>query len=114
MTLQLSSALFAGSADKYLPMSAINVMRVVMSFGNVHGAFVMNGLQHYDTTSSKYLDNSIANVNLVHPTFYMNMVHHNLGLVERISRDATPIPRWLGDFCPLLLLLELLQPRTAE
>ena len=34
---------------------------------------------------------------------------HNLGL-QRISQDATPIPRWLGDTRPLLVLVEIPQP----
>ena len=34
-TFQLSSALFGGSADKYLPMSAINGLRIVLSCENV-------------------------------------------------------------------------------
>ena len=46
VTFQLSSALFDGSADKYLPMSAINGMRIVLSCENVKGAFVLNGLYY--------------------------------------------------------------------
>ena len=69
VTFQLSSALFGGSADKYLPMLAINGMRIIMSCENVNGAFVINGLQYYDAGSTRYLDNSIASVQIVDPTF---------------------------------------------
>ena len=45
-----------------------------MSCENVHGAFVINGLQCYNSGTTKYLDNSIASVEIVDSTFYMNMV----------------------------------------
>ena len=41
VTFQLSSALFGGSADKYLPKSSTNEMRVVLSCKNQDGAFVL-------------------------------------------------------------------------
>ena len=43
-TFQLISSLFGGCAEKYLSMSAINGMRIVLSCENVKGAFVTNGL----------------------------------------------------------------------
>ena len=43
-SIQLCSALFGGCADKYLPVSAINGMRITLSCENVGGAFVINGL----------------------------------------------------------------------
>ena len=72
MTFQLSSALFGGSADTYLPMSAINGMHIVLSCENHLGAFVINGLQQYDASSSaKYLDSSVSSVHIVDSTFKM-------------------------------------------
>ena len=38
-TFQLLSSLFAGSADKYLPMSAINGLHITLSCENVSGVF---------------------------------------------------------------------------
>ena len=43
-TSQLISSLFGGCAEKYLSMSAMNGMRIVLSCENVKGAFVTNGL----------------------------------------------------------------------
>ena len=40
-TFQLSSALFGGSDGKYLPMSAINGLRIVLSCENVLGALTL-------------------------------------------------------------------------
>ena len=75
VTFQLSSALFGGYADKYLPMSAINGMRIILSCENVKGAFVLNGLQYRmpNTTPARYLNNAIASVEIVDSTFYMNI-----------------------------------------
>ena len=44
-TIQLCSVLFGGMADKYLPMSAINGVRITLSCENVIGAFVINGFE---------------------------------------------------------------------
>ena len=74
MTFQLSSALFGGSADKYLPMPAINCMCIVLPCENHLSAFVLNGLQNYSTADTKYLDNAIGSIHIVHPAFYVNMV----------------------------------------
>ena len=77
-TFQLSLALFGRSADKYLSMSAINGMCIVLSCENHLGVFVINGLDYHDsiiTVDYKYGENSIASVQIVHPTFFMNMVH---------------------------------------
>ena len=72
-TIQLCSALFGGMADKYLPMSAINGMRITLSCENVIGAFVINGL-NYKTTNPGDTVNTISSVNIYDPTFYLNTV----------------------------------------
>ena len=60
----------SGCADRYLPMSAFNGMRIVMSCENVNGAFVINGLQsqNLDNTSA---ESTIASVQIVDPTFLL-------------------------------------------
>jgi len=73
-TFQLSSALFGGSADKYLPMSAINGLRIILSCENALGALVLNGLESYNATTEKYFCNTIKGAVIVDPTFFMNMV----------------------------------------
>jgi len=72
-TMQLCSALFGASADKYLPMSAINGMRFTLSCENVIGAFVINGLNYHGTVAGDTA-NSVASVNIYDPTFFLNMV----------------------------------------
>ena len=57
VNFQLSSALFGGSADKYLPMSAINGMCIVMSCENKLGAFIINGLDYYGINGTMITDN---------------------------------------------------------
>ena len=69
-TFQLSSALFGGSADKYLPMSAINGLRIVLSCENTLGALVHNGLEAQDAASEKYIYNSVKSALIVDPTFF--------------------------------------------
>jgi hypothetical protein len=44
VTFQLMSSLFGGASDKYLPMSAINGMRIIFSLENVIGSLVRYGL----------------------------------------------------------------------
>ena len=70
-TFQLISSLFGGCAEKYLPMSAINGMRIILSCLNVKGAFVTNGL-YYNAAGDTA--NSISRVIISDPTFFMNMV----------------------------------------
>ena len=66
-TFQLLSSLFGSCAEKYLPMSAINGMRIILSLENVNGAFVLNGLAS-DAAGATTV-NTIAEVKLVDPTF---------------------------------------------
>ena len=68
-TFQLSSALFGGSADKYLPMSAINGLRIILSLEYTNGSLIPNGLEALNTTTEKYYENSIKSVTIVDPTF---------------------------------------------
>lgn len=70
-TFQLCSSFFGGSAEKYIPMSAINGMRLTLSFDNVAGSFVINGL---NSGADGGTLNSIYKVTVSDPTFYMNMV----------------------------------------
>ena len=60
-------------ADKYLPMTAINSMRITLSCENVILFFVINGL-NYKTTSAGDTVTTICSVNIYYPTFYLNMV----------------------------------------
>lgn len=70
ITFQLSSALFGGSAEKYLPMSAINGMRIVFGFENVLGAFCMCGL----TTAGAVINFQTMTVKVVDPTMFLNLI----------------------------------------
>ena len=70
-TFQLLSSLFGGSADKYLPMSAINGLRITLSCENVTGAFVQCGL--YSGVNGTNA-NKCVSVKLYDPTFFLNMV----------------------------------------
>jgi hypothetical protein len=91
VTFQLSSALFGGSADKYLPMFAINSTRIVMSCENRLGAFVINGLDYYDASLAgdyKYAENSIYSVHIVDPTFFMNMVRVDPTIDKQLIASA--------------------------
>ena len=91
VTFQLSSALFGGSADKYLPMSAINGLRMVLSCENFLGAFVINELDYADSSLAadyKYGKNSIASVQIVDPTFYMNMVRVDPTIDKQLIASA--------------------------
>lgn len=69
-TFQLSSAMFGGSAEKYLPMSAINGMRIVLGLENTKGAFVINGL---DTLLHPINFNTMT-VTLYDPTMFLNLI----------------------------------------
>jgi hypothetical protein len=44
VTFQLMSSMFGGSSDKYLPMSAINGMRIIFSLENLIGSCCKLGL----------------------------------------------------------------------
>ena len=63
VSFQLMSSLFGGSSDKYLPMSAINGMRIIFSLENAVGSVVRHGLGTATMT-----------VSLEDPTLFMNMV----------------------------------------
>ena len=66
VTFQLMSAMFGGASDKYLPMSAINGLRIVFSLENLIGSCVKLGLS----------TNTMAqiSVKLEDPTLFLNMV----------------------------------------
>ena len=87
-TFQLASSLFGGSADKYLPMSAINGLRIVLSLENAIGAVVLNGLQSYVASTETFIDNSIKEVRIVDPTFYMNMVRVDPTIDKQLLASA--------------------------
>jgi len=70
-TFQLLSSLFGGSADKYLPMSAINGLRITLSCENVSGAFVQCGLL---SGAAGDTANTCTSVSINDPTFFLNMV----------------------------------------
>ena len=72
-TFQLLSSLFGGCAEKYLPMSAINGMRIIFSMENVNGAFVQNGLMS-GAGARGATANPIQEINVYDPTFFLNMV----------------------------------------
>ena len=74
-------------ADKYLPMSAINGMRITLSCENVIGAFVINGL-NYKTTNAGDTVNTISSVNIYDPTFYLNMVRVDSTVDAQLIRSA--------------------------
>ena len=68
MTFQLSSAMFGGSADKYLSISANNGMRYILSCENHLGAFVINGLRYVSMGSDEVTtsgNNSVESVTIV-------------------------------------------------
>ena len=70
-TFQLLSSLFGGSADKYLPMSAINGLRITLSCDNVSGGFVQCGL---NSGVNGDVANICTTVTINDPTFFLNMV----------------------------------------
>ena len=62
---------FGGTAYKYIPMSAINGLRIVLSCENVNGAFVQNGLRSGAAGDGVYL---CTDITINDPTFFLNMV----------------------------------------
>jgi hypothetical protein len=82
-TFQLLSAMFGGSADKYLPMSAINGMRIIMSMENPLGAFTVNGLGNTGAAIPN------ISVRIGDPTFYLNMVRVDPTVDAQLLSAAT-------------------------
>ena len=70
-TFQILSALFGGSNEKYLPMSAINGLRIILSCESLSGAFVINGL---NSGPNGDVANTLSSVTINDPTFFLNMV----------------------------------------
>ena len=68
-TFQLLSALFGGSSDKYIPMSGINGMRIVMTLEYPKGAFVMCGLNSVASAAQTPFTATIYD-----PTMFLSMV----------------------------------------
>ena len=68
-TFQLLSALFGGSSDKYIPMSGINGMRIVMTLEDPKGAFVMCGLNSVASAAQTPFTATIYD-----PTMFLSMV----------------------------------------
>ena len=84
-TFQLLSSLFGGSADKYIPMSAINGLRIVLSCENVNGAFVQNGLR---SGANGDVANLCADVTINDPTFFLNMVRVDPTVDQQLIASA--------------------------
>ena len=90
-TFQLISSLFVGCAEKYLPMSAINGMRIVLCCENVKGAFVTNGL--YSGVNADAA-NSITRVVISDSTFFMNMVRVDPTVDAQLIKSAQSPDNW--------------------
>ena len=71
-TFNTLSAIIGGSLDKYLPMSAINGVRLTFGLDDFRNAFVMEG---YDTTAGTWKDTySNFTATVYDPTYFLNMV----------------------------------------
>ena len=81
VTFQLMSSLFGGSSDKYLPMSAINGMRIIFSLENALGSLVSEGLNGNLV--------SAMTVNIQDPTLFMNMVRVDPTVDAALLQAAT-------------------------
>lgn len=81
VTFQLMSSLFGGASDKYLPMSAINGMRIIFSLENAVGSLVSFGLN----------SNAVSGmtVNIQDPTLFMNMVRVDPTVDAALLQAAT-------------------------
>ena len=87
VTFQTLSALFGGAADKYLPMSAVNGMRIIFSLEDVAKCYVINGLK--TITAGAAVANSVASVTISDPTFFMNMVRVDPTVDAQLISAAT-------------------------
>ena len=85
-SFQTLSALFGGSSDKYLPMSAINGMRIIFSCEDVKKAFVTNGLYSGAASATAPI---ISSVTLSDPTFFLNMVRVDPMVDAQLIQSAT-------------------------
>jgi hypothetical protein len=78
VSFQIMSSLFGGASDKYLPMSAINGMRIIFSLENAVGAVVRHGLGAGTMT-----------ITLEDPTLFMNMVRVDPTVDAALLQAAT-------------------------
>ena len=80
ITFQTVSSIFGGSADKYLPMAAINGLRIIFTLDNPEGAFVCCGL---NGNTAKGLT-----VTLVEPTLIFNCVYVDPAVDQALLSSA--------------------------
>mmetsp|Transcript_8727 Transcript_8727/g.11505 ORF Transcript_8727/g.11505 Transcript_8727/m.11505 type:complete len:483 (+) Transcript_8727:1404-2852(+) len=78
LTFQLSSSLFGGSSLKYLPLSAISGLRIVLTLDNTVGSMVVGGgLTHADFS-----------MKLTDPTMFLNNIRIDPVLDTRLIAES--------------------------
>jgi hypothetical protein len=78
-TFQISSSIFGGSSEKYIPMSAINGVRIVMALENVIGSF----------QSLSILDPIINyTITVKDPTYFLNMIRVDPTVDQQLINSA--------------------------
>jgi hypothetical protein len=84
-TFQLISSMFGGSSDKYLPMSAINGLRIVFTLEDQVGAFVTTGLGAAVGATAQ----PAYTANIIDPTLFLNMVQVDPNVDAALKATAT-------------------------
>jgi len=83
ITFQLLSGIFGASLDKYLPMSAINGLRIVLTLENAIGSTVVCGLAYGTDPITNYT------VTINDPSLYLNMVRVDPTVDQALIQSST-------------------------
>ena len=73
-TINTLSAIFGGGAEKYLPMSAINGVRLTFSLDDFRNAFVVAGYGIDFTSGTHATELAKFKASIYDPTYFLNMV----------------------------------------
>ena len=65
-TFQLISSLFGGCAEKFLPISTVSGIRIILSCENMSGVFVLN---EFGSGAVGATDHTIASVSILDPLY---------------------------------------------
>ena len=84
-TFQLLSAMFGGASEKYIPMSAINGLRIVMTLEDPAGCLVQCGLGLVNNTAATQ---TACTTTIYDPTLFLNMVRVDPAVDQALKNTA--------------------------
>ena len=80
-TFQISSAIFGGMSEKYIPMSAINGIRIVMALENLVGSVM--------SLNSAVTSLDTVTITIKDPTYFLNMIRVDPTVDQQLISSAT-------------------------